>query len=338
MNRTANPFHPDLQSAARFFPSFTINPMSLRIVRWLFRLIPASRGSSEVAVENVQVPGPEGAPTVRVRIYRPKNVHGPMPALLWIHGGGYVMGTPDMDDFNCIDFARELGILVVSVDYRLAPEHPFPAPLEDCYAALRWLFKNAETLGVLSDRIGIGGASAGGGLAAALAQLAHDRQEVRPVLQLLVYPMLDDRTTARTDFDDKNLRGWNQGSNVFGWRSYLGFGAKGAAGDPLPQLYNQGQEPGGAEKPTYAVPSRRQDLSGLPPAWIGVGTCDLFHDEDLDYAARLKAAGVPCDLVVVPGAFHGFDGIRSAAVARDFRDAYKAALRRGLFVRGSGAG
>lgn len=314
MNRTANPFHPDLQSAARFFPSFTMNPTSLRIMRWLFRLFPAWRGSNEVAVENVQVPGPADAPTVRVRIYRPKNVPGPMPALLWIHGGGYVMGALEMDDLNCSDFARELGILVVSVDYRLAPDHPFPAPLEDCYAALKWLFKNAETFGVMPDRIGIGGASAGGGLAAALAQIAHDRQEVRPVLQLLVYPMLDDRTTARIDFDDKNFRGWNQGSNVFGWRSYLG------------------REPGGAEMPMYAVPSRRQDLSGLPPAWIGVGTRDLFHDEDVDYAARLKAADVPCDIVEVPGAFHGFDAIRNAAVARDFRDAYKAALRRGLFV------
>ncbi len=312
MNRTANPFHPDLQSAARFFPSFTITPRALRVVRWLFRLIPTSRAPDEVTVENVQVPGPEGASPVRVRIYRPQKAQGPIPALLWIHGGGYVIGRPEMDDINCIDFARELGILVVSVDYRLAPEFPFPAPLEDCYAAMGWLFKNADTLGVLPERIGIAGASAGGGLAAALAQLAHDRQEFRPAMQLLVYPMLDDRTTTRTDLDDSNFRGWNQGSNVFGWTSYLG------------------RKPGGVEMPAHSVPARRPDLSGLPPTWIGVGTCDLFHDEDVEYAERLKAAGVACDLVVVPGAFHGFDGVRSAAVSRDFRHAYKAALRRGL--------
>ena len=136
----------------------------------------------------------------------------------------------------------------------------------------------------------------------------------RPVFQLLVYPMLDDRTTTRTDIDGTNHRAWNQASNLFGWKSYLG------------------REPGGAEVPAQAAPARREDLSGLPPAWLGVGTCDLFHDEDLEYARRMNAAGVPCDVFVVNGAFHGFDvTTRDAGVSRDFRGVYTAALRRALF-------
>ncbi|WNG44357.1 alpha/beta hydrolase [Archangium minus] len=315
MKPAANPFHPDLQRAARLIPNITATRPLLAVMRFLMRFQSTPRAPEDVAVEDVQVPGSAGAPPVRVRTYRPRRtVQGPTPALLWIHGGGYIMGRPEQDDVLCVEFARELGIFVASVDYRLAPEHPFPAPLEDCYAALRWLFAQAGALSVLPERIAIGGASAGGGLTAALAQLAHDRKEVRPTFQLLVYPMLDDRTTTRTDIDGTSHRAWNQGSNVFGWRAYLG------------------REPGGAEVPAHAVPSRREDLSGLPPAWLGVGTCDLFHDEDLAYARRLEAAGVPCDVAVVPGAFHGFDVItRSAGVARDFRGLYTAALRRALF-------
>ncbi|WP_257447475.1 alpha/beta hydrolase [Archangium lipolyticum] len=314
MKRAENPFHPDLQRAARLIPNFTMTRPLLAVMQFLTRLQSTPRVPEDVAVEDVRVPGPAGAPPVRVRTYRSRTVQGPTPALLWIHGGGYIMGRPEQDDFLCVGFARELGIHVTSVDYRLAPEHPFPAPLEDCYAALRWLFAQAGTLGVLPERIAIGGASAGGGLTAALAQLAHDRGEVRPAFQLLVYPMLDDRTATRTDIDGTRLRVWNQGSNVFGWRSYLGC------------------EPGGAKVPAHAVPARREDLSGLPPAWLGVGTCDLFLDEDIAYARRLEASGVPCELFRVPGAFHGFDLItRDSGVAREFRGVYTAALRRALF-------
>lgn len=314
MKPTENPFHPDLQQAASRIPNFTMSRPMAAVARFLMRFQSAPQAPEDVVVKDVRVPGPSGAPPVRVRLYQPRAVRGPTPALLWIHGGGYILGRPEMDEPLCVEFARELGILIASVDYRLAPAHPFPAPLEDCYAALRWLFEQAETLGLRADRIAIGGASAGGGLTAALAQLAHDRQEVRPHFQLLVYPMLDDRTTKRTDIDGTNHRAWNQGSNVFGWRSYLG------------------REPGGTEAPTHAVPARREDLSGLPPAWLGVGTCDLFHDEDLVYAKRLEAAGVPCEVVLVPGAFHGFDSLnRDAGVSRDFRGTFTAALRRALF-------
>jgi acetyl esterase/lipase len=217
---------------------------------------------------------------VGVRLHRPPGLSEPGPALLWIHGGGYVLGRAKQDDALCHRFARTLGITVASVDYRLAPEHPFPVPLDDCYAALTWL---AGLPAVDPARVAIGGASAGGGLTAALALRARDLGEVAPVLQLLVYPMLDDRTVWRSDLDAAGHRLWDQASNRFGWQSYLRTADR-----------------------NVAVPARHEDLIGLPPAWMGVGTLDLFHDEDLTYAERLNAAGVPCEVEVVAGAFHGF--------------------------------
>jgi acetyl esterase/lipase len=244
---------------------------------------------------------------VGVRLHRPTGVSQPAPALLWIHGGGYVMGSAQQDDRLCRRFARELGITVAAVDYRLAPEHPYPASLEDCYSALTWL---AALPAVDPARVAIGGASAGGGLAAALALLARDRGEVTPTLQLLAYPMLDDRTGAGPD--NPNYRLWGPKSNRFGWAAYLG----------------------GAD-PQVAVPARRDDLSGLPPAWIGVGTHDLFHDEDLAYAERLTQAGVPCQVQVIDGAFHGFDQVvPKAAVSRAFFANQCASLRAALAPKG----
>lgn len=216
---------------------------------------------------------------IGIRLFRPIGVTGVGPALLWIHGGGYVAGSAKQDDRICRAFSSRLGITVASVEYRLAPEHPYPAPLEDCYSALTWL---AGLPAVDRERIVIGGASAGGGLAAALALLARDRGEVTPTFQLLAYPMLDDRSSATAD--NPNYRMWNPRANRFGWTAYLG-----------------------NADPRVAVPARHDDLSGLPPAWIGVGTNDLFLDEDLAYAERLNSAGVPCQVEVVPGAFHVFD-------------------------------
>lgn len=285
---------------------------------WLFnvlmRLVPRPKALAGLRVENVLIPREAGRTKIRLRIYRPKSAGMPAPALLWMHGGGYLMGRPEQDDGSCAQFVHEAGITVVSVEYRCAPKHPFPAALDDCYSALRWMALNPQNLNIDPQRIAVGGNSAGGGLAAALAQLAHDRKEVRPVFQLLVYPMLDDRTVLRTDIDDSNNVTWTQGSNRFGWEAYLG------------------RECGADELPAYSVPARRADLAGLPPAWIGVGDLDIFHDEDVTYAKRLKECGVECELDVVPGAFHGFDVFDPRVpVVQDFRKSQIAALKRYLF-------
>ncbi len=302
-------FHPDL-GVGRFIPRFSFGPRLTALARWVAKRVKPPK-VADVDVENLTLPG---APEVGVRIYRPKNLKTPAPALLWIHGGGFIIGTPEQHELSSAAYARELGIVVVAVRYRLAPTHPYPTPLEDCYSALKWLHSNAGALGVNPARIAIGGASAGGGLAAGLALLAHDRKEVAVVFQLLVYPMIDDRTVTRTDHDTSNIRVWTTGSNRYGWRSYLN------------------QEPGASEVAEYAAPARRKDLSGLPPAWVGVGTFDLFHDEDLEYARRLNAAGVPCQVTVVPGAFHGFDGLKpKSTVAQEFRQSHLGLLRKALF-------
>jgi acetyl esterase/lipase len=292
-------FHPDLRRVARLAPRALVGPRSLRLIRALSGL---QRSRTHDGVEVLILGSGVG-----VRLHRPVGVSQPTPALLWIHGGGYVMGTAQQDDALCRRFTRELSITVAAVDYRLAPEHPYPASLEDCYSALTWL---AGLPAVDPARVAIGGAGAGGGLAAALALLAHDRGEITPVLQLLAYPMLDDRSGAGPQ--NPNYRLWSLKSNRFGWASYLG-----------------------NANPQVAVPARRDDLAGLPPAWIGVGTNDLFHDEDLAYAERLTAAGVPCDVEVVPGAFHGFDQVvPKTAVSRAFFASQCAALRTALAPKG----
>ena len=276
-----------------------VGPRSLRLIRKLSALQQRKRPDG---VEVLTLSSGVG-----VRLHRPVGVDQPGPALLWLHGGGYIIGTAQQDDALCRRFTRKLGITVAAVDYRLAPEHPYPAPLEDCYAALTWL---ARLPAVDPARVAIGGASAGGGLAAALALLAHDRGEVTPALQLLAYPMLDDRSGSGPD--NPKYRLWSPKSNRFGWKAYLG-----------------------TADPKVAVPARRDDLGGLPPAWIGVGTNDLFHDEDVDYAGRLTAAGVPCRVEVVNGAFHGFDQmVPKAGVSQSFFASQCASLRTALAAKG----
>ncbi|KQS73192.1 alpha/beta hydrolase [Modestobacter sp. Leaf380] len=288
------PFHPDLADARRL-PQVSLGPRSLRVVRTLGRL---ARPDGRVPVVPVSA-------DVTVRLFRPAGP-GPFPALLWVHGGGLVLGSAAMDDAFCRRVSEELGVLVAAVEYRLAPEHPYPVPLEDCWTALTWLVGRSD---VDATRVAVGGASAGGNLAAGTALLARERG-VDLAFQLLVYPMLDDRTTTRTDLDVSSVRVWSPGSNRFGWAAYLA---------------------GRADVPATAAPARAEDLAGLPPAWVGVGTNDLFHDEDVTYARRLRAAGVDVQLVEVPGAYHGFDAIqRSAPVSRDFTAAQVAALRAAL--------
>ena len=290
-------FHPDLRRIARFAPRGLVSRRTLPLLRALTLLhLPGRHEDVEVVTLTT------GA---GVRLHRPPERAATSGALLWIHAGGYMLGNARQDDNWCRQFAQKLGITVGSVEYRPAPEHPFPAALEDCYAALQWL---VTLPGVDPARVALGGASAGGGLAAALALMTRDGGEINPALQLLTYPMLDDRTVAKSRLDARNYRLWNESSNRFGWAAYLG-----------------------DANPDIAVPARNADLAGLPPAWIGVGTLDLFHDEDLAYAERLKKAGVPCRVEVVPGAFHGFDRVAPGApVSRSFFDSQCASLRDAL--------
>jgi len=272
-----------------------VGPRTLPVMRVLMKL-QSRRTPRDVEVVTL-------SSGTRLRLYRPAGSTDVAPALLWMHGGGYVMGAAQHDDGLCRRFSSKLGITVASVEYRLAPEHPYPAALEDCYSALSWL---TTAPAVDPARVAIGGASAGGGLAAALALLTRDRGEIELALQLLVYPMLDDRSPRSAPRHEYRL--WSPRSNRFGWAAYLG-----------------------ATDPEVAVPARRDDLTGVAPAWIGVGTCDLLHDEDLSYAERLRSAGVPCHVEVVPGAFHGFDRAASKAqVSREFFAAQCAALRAAL--------
>ena len=260
-----------------------------------------------------------GDPPVRVRVYRPAddnpettNSTALLPCLLWIHGGGHVIGEVFQDDPLMERLVRAVGLVAVSVDWRRAPEHPYPAEIDDCYAALRWVHTEAERLGVDADRIAVGGASSGGGTAAGLALLTRDRGGPPIAFQLLVYPMLDDRTDGASHawLNDTNL--WHPRKNALAWAAYLG------GADPVP---------------VYAAPARAEDLRGLPPAFVAVGDLDLFAEEDARYAARLIAAGVPTELHVYPGGVHGFDvfvpdGGLSRRLARDRDDSLAFALRR----------
>jgi acetyl esterase/lipase len=239
-------------------------------------------------------------PELRVRTHRPRRVDGPLPAVYSIHAGGYVLGTFTMDDMRFDRWCQEMTCVGVSVEYRLAPETPYPGPLDDCYAGLRWVHDHADDLGVDVARLGIAGVSAGGGLAAALTHLVRDRGEFPISFQLLECPMIDDRQITSSSCRDA-LPVWSRESNAFGWRSYLG------------ALY------GADEVPTYAAPARATDLSGLPPALVIVGGADGFRDEDIDYALRLSQCGVPTELHVLPGAPHGVSLAATSRLAQEWR-------------------
>ncbi|MBL8545399.1 MAG: alpha/beta hydrolase [Hyphomonadaceae bacterium] len=236
------------------------------------------------------VPGPAGAPDITLTMYKPRAARQKLPCIYHIHGGGFVGGAAAQLEPLHRPAAFDLNCVIVSVDYRLAPEHRFPSGIEDCYAGLAWTFANADALGVDRHRIGVMGESAGGGLAAALALLARDRGDYKLAFQHLIYPMLDDRTCVAAE--PNPVAGefiWTPHNNAFGWSSLLG------------------HEPGRDGVSPYAAPARATDLSGLPPAFIACPTLDLFIDEDIAYATRLARAGIPAELIVYPGGFHGFD-------------------------------
>jgi triacylglycerol lipase len=284
---------PELREGLDAFPQFGMNAEFLAMARGVGSdMMPQPELSPEqqsVRREELFVPGPEGAPDVRVLLYTPPGEKTGRPAYLHIHGGGYVLGSPEMNDAANRTTALELDCVVAAVTYRLAPETQAPGPVEDCYAALLWLKQEAERLGIDPQRIAIGGESAGGGHAAMLAFLARDRGEVSVRVQILDSPMLDDRTGSSPDphpYCGEFM--WTPDSNRFGWSSLLG------------------TEAGGADVPADAVPARRQDLAGLPPTYIAVGALDLFVEESLEYGRRLIRAGVPTEIHVIPGAYHGF--------------------------------
>ena len=250
--------------------------------------VAAYRLSDAVERRDHVVAGLAGQPDVVVRVHRPKGREGPLPTIYFMHGGGYVVGTYEMDDLRFDKWCPMLDCMGVSVEYRLAPETPYPGPLEDCYAGLRWTYEHADELGIDATRLGIGGASAGGGLAAGLALLTRDRGEVPLAFQLLIYPMIDDRMTSPSAQWEVPV--WPPGANRAGWAAYLG-------------------DLAGGDVPAYAAAARATDLAGLPPGLVSVGALDGFLDEDVDYALRLNHAGVPTELHVHPGGPHGFDAL-----------------------------
>lgn len=282
-------------------------------------VLPALRARFEMPVsdrvERIDHDVP-GDPAVSVRVHRPRAAGGVLPCVYSMHGGGYVIGTNMLDDPIFDELCPTLGIVGVSVEYRLAPETPYPGPLEDSYRGLQWTYEHAEELGIDPNCIGVMGVSAGGGLAAALCLLARDRGEVPVAFQLLDQPMLDDRQITPSSRDDA-LAVWSRNSNAFGWKAYLG------------DLY------GRDDVPPTAAPARASDLSGLPPAFVSVGAADGFRDEDVDYAVRLNQANVPTELHVYPGACHGFNVMASeAAVTKQSMRNMEDWLRKQLQRRG----
>ena len=315
MTNRAPAFHPDLRMA-RFLPRTSATRGNRRIFRAIARLgsRTAPAGGDIVDVGD----------TVSLRVQWPEAAlsgdGARRPAVLHMHGGGLIIGSATQGDAFCRRLTDELGAVAASVAYRMPPEHPYPSPLDDCYRALQWL---AEQPDVDPNRIVVIGESAGGGLAASLALVARDRGEIALAGQVLAYPMLDDRTDDSAAADPRMLRLWNGRSNRLGWGMYLGAGTAGPAATPLDDAALE-----------LAVPARRADLSGLPPAWIGVGTLDLFHSENVEYARRLTEAGVLVELHVVAGAYHGFDIAEpKAAVSRDFTARQIDALKQMLATR-----
>lgn len=277
-----------------------------------------------ISCEERIIPGPEGAPDIRILIYRPQiAAENPGPALLNVHGGGYVIGVPEQNDLANRTKAMKLQCPVVVTSYRLAPETQWPGAVEDCYAALCWMQANAGKLGIDPERIALSGESAGGGHAAALAiharnKLRQDAKAPKICFQLLDSPMLDDRTGTGSSADQHPFTGefmWRPELNQYGWKALLG------------------QEPGTDTVPEAAVPARVAELADLPPCCITIGSLDLFLEESLEYARRLTRAGVPVELHVVPGGFHGYTLAKHWKLVQMIDDIELHALARAMGVK-----
>lgn len=269
-----------------------------------------------ISIENRSIPGPQNAPDVPVRIYSPENLNEAVPGLLHIHGGGFVIGDLDSEMGTAVALCRHLHIVVVSVDYRLAPETPYPGPLEDCFAALQWTHENAAALNIDDTRLGITGMSAGGGLAAATCLVSRDRNGPQPCFQFLGIPELDDRleTPSMTAFVDTPM--WNRPNAKLSWDYYLG------------DTYARGC----ADVPYWAAPARAEDLSNLPTAYISTMEFDPLRDEGILYALKLMQAGVQTELHTFPGTFHGSTLFSQAQVSKREAQEMFTVLKRGLKI------
>ncbi len=303
---------PTLRAFFETFPHVDFDTMDLEMIRKMVKRLEVLNDPDEfgVARQEIFIAGAANHPKLRCLLYAPIDAPSKRPAFLHLHGGGYVLGGPEGSDVRNTLIASKLNASVLSVDYRLAPEHPAPAALEDAEAALRWLFHHTDDMSIDPTRIAIGGESAGGGLAVALALKMLDDNTIAIKHQQLVYPMLDDRTHTDATKQDRTLGefGWTRAQNRFGWDAYLG-----------------GQTP-----TAPVVPARAENLVGLPPAWIAVGALDLFLDENITYARRLVTAGVATEMQIYPGAPHGFPLCRDAAISQRYQRDYLAALARGL--------
>ncbi|MEV6015811.1 MULTISPECIES: alpha/beta hydrolase [unclassified Streptomyces] len=313
------PFDPELDAAlAAVGPSVPSGPTladiaALRAVQRAAEPAYDLTDGGAFTTMDVTVPGPAGAPDVSLLVITPVGPaeQGPRPVIYHSHGGGMVLGTNRAGVEVVLEWARELDAVVVSVEYRLAPEHPYPAGVEDVYAGLLWTARHAAELGGDPGRVVVAGASAGGGLTAALALLARDRGGPRPLGQVLMYPMLDDRNDTPSAHQMAGVGAWDRTANETAWTAVLG------------------EARGGPDVPAYAAPARATDLSGLPPAFLDVGSAETFRDEVVDYATRIWQAGGIAELHVWPGGFHGFDAFAPHTVlARTARAARMNWLRR----------
>jgi acetyl esterase len=312
---------PELATVLPYIPDMDLSDVSkareslASLVQQAPREIP---GVESLEVADHLVPSLNDAPPVPVRVYRRKDLASSVPGILWIHGGGFVLGSVDLEHASTADLALNLGVVVVSVEYRLAPEHPFPAGLDDCYAALVWTAEQSVELGIDPGRLAVGGMSAGGGLSAAVALRSRDQAGPALCFQLLGIPDLDDRldTPSMVEFEDTPM--WNRRLAVQSWAYYLGEDPGTYPGEARPQVS------------PYAAPAREPNLAGLPPAYLSTGELDPLRDEGIDYATRMIRAGVPVELHHFPGAFHGSALATGARVSQRMHEDVMEALKRGL--------
>jgi len=317
--RSKHLIDPELLAGLDQIPSIDFSQDLLAVIRQgIGKMVEGIPDSRDAMVEERKVISSAGH-EIGILIHSPRKPASARPAVLHIHGGGYIIGTAKMSTAANLKKAIDADCVIASVDYRLAPETTHPGPVEDCYEALKWLHENAAFLGIDPARIAVEGESAGAGLAAALTLLARDRGEIAIIHQHLIYPMLDDRTCVAETHPYAGEFVWTPQSNCFGWSSLLGCA------------------PGGAGISCYAAAARAEDLSGLPSTYIAVGALDLFAQEDIEYARRLIQAGVPTELHVYPGAYHGFDLAAGAQVSIRAQLNSISALRRALHTRGNAA-